>query len=61
MKQHNWIIQLCDYHAAKFTASHYVFAVIKDALQAKGSCHACTLDMPTNIKKVDIMLIEDES
>ena len=59
-KQHNWVIQLCDCHAAKFSASYYAFEVIKDALKVKGSCHACKLDMPRNILKVDIVLDEGE-
>jgi predicted short-subunit dehydrogenase-like oxidoreductase (DUF2520 family) len=59
-KQHNWVVQLCDYHAAKFTASYFAFSVIKDALQAKGSCHACKMDMPHNIVKVDIVVDEDQ-
>ena len=58
-KQHNWVIQLCDYHAAKFTASYFAFEVIKEALKAKGSCHACKMDMPVNILKVDILIDED--
>ena len=60
-KQHNWIVQLCDYHAAKFTASYFAFEVIKEALKAKGSCHACKMDMPVNIEKVDIILDEELS
>lgn len=59
-KNHNWIIQLCEYHAVKFSATYFAFGIIKDAIKSKGSCQACSLDMPINITKVDITLDEDE-
>jgi len=59
-KQHNWIVQLCDYHAIKFSAAYWAFDFIKEALKQKGTCSMCKLDMPINIKRVDIIL-EDET
>ena len=59
-KDHNWIVQLCDYHAVKFSASYFAFRMIKDAIREKGSCQACVLDMPMNIKKVDIVMYDED-
>ena len=59
-KQHDWIIQLCDCHAVKFSASYYAFQTIQEALRSKKSCTACKLDMPKNILKVDITFDEGE-
>jgi hypothetical protein len=59
-KEHNWIVQLCEYHAVKFSADYWAFRAIKDALSIKDKCSMCKLDMPLNIKRVDIIL-EDEN
>jgi len=59
-KNHNWIIQLCEYHAVKFSATYFAFGIIKDAIKSKGSCQACLLDMPINISKIDITFDESE-
>jgi dissimilatory sulfite reductase (desulfoviridin) alpha/beta subunit len=59
-KQHNWIVQICDHHAVTFNAQYWAFELIKDALKQKSKCGACKLDMPINIKKVDIILEEGD-
>jgi hypothetical protein len=56
----NWIVQLCDYHAIQFEADYVVCRIIKEALQQKGSCQMCKLDIPENIKRVDILLYEEQ-
>ena len=59
-KEHNWIVQICDYHAVTFKAQYWAFELIKDALKQKNKCLSCKLDMPINIKKVDVILEEGD-
>lgn len=58
-KSHNWIVQLCDYHAIKFNSDYLVSQLIKEAIRERGKCGACLIDAPLNIMKVDITLIEE--
>ena len=55
-REHSWIVQICDHHAVTFKAQYWAFDLIKDALKQKSKCGACKLDMPINIKKVNIIL-----
>lgn len=58
-KQHDWIVQLCDYHAIKFSSSYYAFQTIKEALREKGKCKSCELNMPETIKSVKVEFHDD--
>jgi len=57
--QHDYIVQLCDHHAIRFSSSHYAFMTIKEALRQKGTCNSCALDMPETIKSVKIEFHDD--
>lgn len=59
-KQHNWVVQLCDYHALKFDSTYSVYQTIKEALKDKSGCAACKLDVPPNIQKIDILLTDED-
>lgn len=59
-KQYNWVVVLCDYHAVKFDSIYSVSQTIKEALKDKAGCISCKLDMPANIQKLDVVLIDEE-
>ena len=59
MKQYDWIVQLCDHHAIRFSSSYYAFTTIKEAIQQKGNCKSCHLNMPETIKSVKIEFYDD--